>query len=128
LRSGQASLTAPLNNKTGKSFTYLDQEKTMELLNLTDYIVNQNKNGDRLHPTYEIGRIDKENIEYSVANILQSIGEDPSREGLIKTPNRVARMFDELTSGYDTDPIKLIKGAIFNDYYDDMVLVKDIDI
>lgn len=99
----------------------------MELLNLTDYIVKQNKNEDRFQPPYEIERIDKENIEYSVANILQSIGEDPSREGLIKTPNRVARMFEELTSGYDTDPIKLINGAIFTADYDEMVLVKDID-
>jgi len=127
LRSGQANLTAPLTNKTGKSYTYRDQEKIMELLNLTDYIVKQNKNEDRFQPPYEIERIDKENIEYSVANILQSIGEDPNREGLIKTPNRVARMFEELTSGYNTDPIKLINGAIFTADYDEMVLVKDID-
>ena len=67
------------------------------------------------------------NIEIAVDTILRNIGEDPSREGLLKTPNRVARMFDELTAGYDTDPVKLINGAIFTADYDEMVVVTDID-
>ncbi|NIR62409.1 MAG: GTP cyclohydrolase I FolE, partial [Aliifodinibius sp.] len=44
------------------------------------------------------------NVEYSVENILENIGEDPSREGLVKTPHRVAKMYQELTAGYHTDP------------------------
>ncbi len=67
------------------------------------------------------------NIEIAVDTILRNIGEDPSREGLLKTPNRVARMFDELTAGYNTDPVKLINGAIFSVDYDEMVVIKDID-
>ena len=67
------------------------------------------------------------NIEASVYNILQSIGEEPGREGLLNTPNRVARMFDELTSGYHIDPEKMINGALFDVDYDEMVVVKDID-
>jgi GTP cyclohydrolase IA len=66
-------------------------------------------------------------IEDAVAQILYSIGEDPSREGLLKTPNRVARMYDEITAGYRTDPAKLINGALFDVDYDEMVLVKDIE-
>lgn len=99
----------------------------MQLIEISDLAVKQNKNGNGFHHSYEIERIDKESIEYSVANILQSIGENPNREGLIKTPERVARMFEELTSGYNVDPIKLINGAIFTADYDEMVLVKDID-
>jgi len=67
------------------------------------------------------------NIEIAVDTILRNIGEDPSREGLLKTPNRVARMFDELTSGHKVDPVKLINGAIFSVDYDEMVVVTDID-
>jgi GTP cyclohydrolase I len=66
-------------------------------------------------------------IEGAVREILSSIGEDPEREGLVKTPNRVARMFDELTAGYNTDPVELINGALFDVDYSEMVLVKDIE-
>ncbi len=66
-------------------------------------------------------------IENSVRDILTSIGEDPDRQGLLKTPDRVARMYNEITSGYNTDPAKLINGAIFDVEYSEMVLVKDIE-
>ena len=72
-------------------------------------------------------RINQANVEESVREILVNIGENPERDGLQKTPNRVARMFDELTAGYHTDPVKLINGAIFEADYDEMVIVKDID-
>jgi GTP cyclohydrolase I len=55
------------------------------------------------------------------------VGEDPEREGLLKTPNRVARMYDELLSGYRTNPVKLINNALFEVEYDDMVIVRDIE-
>jgi GTP cyclohydrolase I len=67
------------------------------------------------------------NIEVAVYNILSNIGENPEREGLLNTPNRVARMYHELTSGYQIDPVKMINGAVFNVDYDEMVVVKDID-
>jgi GTP cyclohydrolase I len=63
----------------------------------------------------------------AVRDILQDIGEDPEREGLVKTPDRVARMFEEITAGYRTDPVKLINGALFDVDYKDLVLVKDIE-
>ena len=66
-------------------------------------------------------------MEIAVETILQQIGEDPNREGLLKTPERVSRMYNELTAGYHTDPVKLINNAIFTAEYDDLVLVKDID-
>ncbi|MGD8455000.1 MAG: GTP cyclohydrolase I FolE [Anaerolineales bacterium] len=72
-------------------------------------------------------RINQAAVEESVREILVDIGEDPEREGLLKTPNRVARMYEELTSGYYIDPEKLVNGAVFNVDYDEMVVVKDID-
>ncbi len=66
-------------------------------------------------------------IEEAVHKILVNIGEDPEREGLQRTPDRVARMYDELTEGYHKDPFKLINDAIFDVDYSEMVVVKDID-
>jgi GTP cyclohydrolase I len=66
-------------------------------------------------------------IHHAVRSILTEIGEDPQREGLQKTPDRVARMYQEITSGYQVDPVKLINGALFDVDYRDMVLVKDIE-
>jgi GTP cyclohydrolase I len=66
-------------------------------------------------------------IECAVRDILASIGEDVEREGLLRTPNRVARMYEELTAGYHVDPERLINDAIFDVQYDEMVIVRNID-
>lgn len=66
-------------------------------------------------------------IEKAVRKTLANIGEDPDREGLQRTPERVARMYDELTAGYHMDPVKLINDALFDVGYSEMVIVKDID-
>jgi len=66
-------------------------------------------------------------VESATAEILEAIGEDPGREGLLKTPHRVAKMYDELLAGYRTDPLKLINGALFDVDYSDMVIVKNIE-
>ncbi len=66
-------------------------------------------------------------ISRSVHEILQAIGEDPEREGLIRTPDRVARAYQEILGGYGTDPEQLINGALFSVNYDEMVIVKDIE-
>ncbi len=66
-------------------------------------------------------------IEYAVRQILNFVGEDPDREGLLGTPDRVTRMFMELTEGYRQDPVRMINDALFNVDYDEMVIVKDID-
>jgi len=66
-------------------------------------------------------------IECAVRDILVSIGEDPDREGLLRTPDRIARMYEELTAGYHVDPVRLINDAVFDVKYDEMVIVRDID-
>jgi GTP cyclohydrolase I len=66
-------------------------------------------------------------IECAVRDILAAIGEDPQREGLLNTPGRIARMYEELTAGYHVDPVRLVNDAIFNVDYDEMVIVRDID-
>jgi len=71
--------------------------------------------------------IDIETAKKAIYSLLQSVGEDPGREGLRNTPDRVARMYSELLSGYGADPAKIINGALFNINYDEMVLVRDIE-
>lgn len=66
-------------------------------------------------------------MEGAVRQILESIGEDPERQGLQRTPLRVAKAYAELTSGYHVDAEALINDAVFDVAYDEMVLVKDID-
>jgi GTP cyclohydrolase I len=66
-------------------------------------------------------------IECAVREILTAIGEDVEREGLLRTPHRIARMYEELTAGYHVDPEKLVNNAIFQVAYDEMVIVRDID-
>ncbi len=66
-------------------------------------------------------------IECAVRDILGAIGEDIHREGLVNTPARVARMYEELTAGYHVDTEKLVNHAIFDVTYDEMVIVRDID-
>ncbi len=66
-------------------------------------------------------------IECSVRSILESIGEDVKREGLVRTPLRVAKMYEEMTAGYHVDPVKLINEAVFTVDYDQMVVIRDID-
>ncbi|MFN3374693.1 MAG: GTP cyclohydrolase I FolE [Chloroflexus sp.] len=66
-------------------------------------------------------------IEAAVRTILSAIGEIPDREGLQKTPSRVAKMYAELTAGYHIDPKALINDAIFSVAYDEMVIVTNID-
>ena len=70
--------------------------------------------------------MDKERIERAVREILEAVGEDPSREGLLETPGRVARMYEEIFSGLESDPLEHLK--IFNEggRHDELVLVKDI--
>lgn len=75
----------------------------------------------------EIIELSENQIHSAVRGILTEIGEDPEREGLQKTPDRVARMYAEITTGYQVDPQKLINGALFDVDYRDMVLVKDIE-
>jgi GTP cyclohydrolase IA len=67
-------------------------------------------------------------LEAAVRVLLSDIGEEPSRDGLVGTPERVRRMYAELTEGYRTDPDALINGACFDVDYDEMVVVRDIEL
>jgi len=62
-----------------------------------------------------------------IRGLLQVVGEDPEREGLKNTPDRVARMYAELLSGYKEEPARIVNGALFNINYDEMVIVRDIE-
>lgn len=66
----------------------------------------------------------KERFEF----IIKSIGEDSSREGLLKTPERAAKAMQFLTQGYDMDAAKILKSAMFEEEYSEMVIVKDIEV
>jgi len=77
--------------------------------------------GASRHPDDPNGR-----VEAAVRQILVEVGEDPDRQGLVGTPERVHRMYTELTAGYHVDPDRLVNAAIFDVDYSEMVVVKDI--
>ena len=66
-------------------------------------------------------------FEDLMREIIVRLGENPAREGLVRTPERVHKAFDFLTKGYREDPETLLKGALFTVTYDEMVIVKDIE-
>jgi len=71
--------------------------------------------------------LDIETAKKLIFDLLKAIGEDPNREGLKNTPDRVAKMYAELLSGYTEEPAKIINNALFHVSYDEMVLVRDIE-
>ncbi|MBP7355737.1 MAG: GTP cyclohydrolase I FolE [Longilinea sp.] len=71
--------------------------------------------------------MDLDTIQSSVRQILTAVGEDADRQGLQRTPERVARAYQELLSGYRTDPLALVNDALFDVEYDEMVVVRDIE-
>ncbi|MBQ5720244.1 MAG: GTP cyclohydrolase I FolE [Alistipes sp.] len=75
---------------------------------------------------YDADRIEK--LAYHYREILSLLGEDPEREGLLKTPERVAKAMSFVTKGYSQDPIEIINSATFTEEYQQMVLVKDIEL
>ena len=70
---------------------------------------------------------DEESISQAVEQLLSAIGENPEREGLQRTPERVARMYSELLAGYRVDPVAMVNDALFDVKYDEMVIVRDIE-
>lgn len=84
---------------------------------MNDNVLN---NGMAIEPNQE--------IENYYREILKLIGEDPMREGLVKTPQRVAKALQYTTHGYSINPIEIIQSAIFNEDHNQMVIVKDIEL
>ena len=66
-------------------------------------------------------------LEELFTNLLENLGEDPNRQGLVRTPLRAAKAMQFLTSGYHQDIDKILNKAIFDEDYDEMVIVKDIE-
>ncbi len=85
-----------------------------------------NKMGYKKTEEYDLETTEKMSGFYQ--EILKDLGENPEREGLVKTPERVAKALQFLTHGYDIDPKKLIESAMFNEDYSQMVIVKDIEV
>lgn len=86
--------------------------------------------GEEIYQAAELfndGGIDFEIIRQNVESILKAVGENPERDGLKRTPERVARMYEELLAGYRTDPVALVNDALFEVDYDEMVVVRDIE-
>src|ERR1700759_1361802 len=69
-----------------------------------------------------------ENLSNHYHGVLQQIGEDPTREGLLKTPERVAKAMLYLTQGYDLNAAEILNSAMFKEEYSQMVIVKDIEV
>ena len=93
-------------------FDHLDEEEILNGYTKVDRY-NQNKIDD---------------IASHYAAILPQLGEDPAREGLLKTPERVAKALQFLTQGYDMDPAAILNSAMFKEDYSQMVVVKDIEV
>jgi GTP cyclohydrolase I len=72
--------------------------------------------------------LENSNLQDLYAAVLSELGEDPNREGLLKTPERVAKAMQFLTNGYQLNPDEIIESAIFHEDYSEMVIVKDIEV
>lgn len=96
----------------------MDNDKTKEIIAEDD---------DNMFENTSLDEMSLKTIETAVTLILSSIDENPQREGLLKTPQRVAKAYKYLTKGYEDDIDKILNGAIFHEHYDEMVIVKDID-
>jgi GTP cyclohydrolase IA len=91
---------------------------------MTNDTNNSNDIMDEMLPSDDM---DISTIEAAVTKMLTAFGENPSRKGLLRTPERVANMYTELLAGYRVDPNKIVKDAMFEVTYDEMVIVRDIE-
>ena len=91
---------------------------------MSDDQYNSSEIMDEMHPSKDM---DVLTIQNAVTEMLNAFGENPARKGLLRTPERVASMYTELLSGYRVDPNKIVKDALFEVSYDEMVIVRDIE-
>lgn len=88
--------------------------------------MEESNKGYHKKETYNTEKI--EYISKSYKNIIESVGEDPKREGLLKTPERAAKAIQFLTQGYEINPAEILKSAMFKEDYKQMVIVKEIEV
>jgi GTP cyclohydrolase I len=93
-----------------------------------DIMNNEIMNKERMKQAVENPTLTSASFEELVREMLVRLGEDPEREGLLRTPERVKKGFEFLTRGYNEDPEALIKNALFTVTYDEMVIVKDVEV
>jgi GTP cyclohydrolase I len=113
------ALNSPYSNQSSQSTTDVKER----IVSRPDRNTHNGQQA-QIHSTSEEN---KEKMMDSVRTILESVGEDPDREGLLKTPKRVAEAMQFLTQGYSQSLEKLVNGAIFDEGHNEMVLVRDID-
>ena len=114
----------------------IDQPTAREQLDLEAHVrrmvdeIERGEDGDRVEASEKPAAGDTvgepRGIERAVRDILVEVGEDPDREGLLRTPERMHKMWLELTCGYRVDPDRLINGAVFDVGYSEMVVIKGI--
>ena len=97
-------------------------KNNVEDINGTDFSVEGYQNIHQYNPEAI------ERIAASYKSILKEVGEDPQREGLLRTPERVAKAMQFMTQGYDINPEEILKSALFKEDYSQMVIVKDIEV
>jgi GTP cyclohydrolase I len=106
------------NEKSRKVVEHLAWEPSMEIIDFDDNPLDGLDTKSRINFT---------EVQSAVQHILHAIGEDPDRDGLKRTPERIARMYVELLSGYQIDPVQVVNDALFEVKYDEMVIVRDIE-
>lgn len=82
---------------------------------------------DQISDLIEGTQVDQIDAAQAIEDLLRALGENPQRAGLRRTPERVARMYVELLEGYNQDPVALVNDAIFEENYDAMIVVRDIE-
>ena len=90
-------------------------------------VKDQNNTNDIMDEMIPSKDMDLHAIEDAITQMLTAFGENPTRKGLLRTPERVANMYTELLSGYRVDPLKIVNDALFEVTYDEMVIVRDIE-
>ena len=106
----------------------MDNQKTLAPASLDNVVQEKLESSELLNRFgLDAAPVDEAAVQRSVEELLRAIGENPKRQGLIDTPRRVARAYQELVSGYTTDPVDLVNNAVFDIEYDDMVIVSDIE-